>query len=314
MSSISLDRRLAEIGTDRPEYETPRNPLFPTDRPWPKCSSSEMFIWEAINHAGSHVLGAEWEGSEMDALDWPISPKRALEAARERRRKNWEAIKASSTVRNTAPAVPPINASKHYDQHLIARSRHAFQLRLGAEQSAWETNQAAVARIRRASDWLEQRFRDGIIKTFTRFTKLAAAPHEMPASEWFCDDTFTLRVLPGQYKRWYYQPQARQYDVYIFVERASLDAALKIVAEPSVTGMDMDSLSPFLRLALRVAREKNITADNTGGKKQVLIDAIAELKAEYGLEDDLGKVATENLATFIRWPDAKKGRASTNEG
>ena len=48
--------------------------LIPRIAERPKCSSAYLFIWDAMDLVGRAKFGGDWTGSELDVLDWPVSP------------------------------------------------------------------------------------------------------------------------------------------------------------------------------------------------------------------------------------------------
>lgn len=304
-------------------YLTPKRRIFPELNDVPRCSSELLFIWEAIEMVGQ-ALDADWDGTELKAHHWPLSPHDGDKQAGDSPRRASATLSrgpniprpystyvdsngvrrlVGDTVTSSAPEV----SEESWAEAIRIRSR-VYEEALQSEQQAWERNQAAVKRLRAACDWLDVRLRDDVLKGWTRLVCVASPPEMMTADQWFCD-TFKERFVPGQYKRWCQSP-LMQRDAYIFIDRATLEAALHVQAEPVVAGLDMNTLSPFLRLAIRVAHDLNISETNHGVKKEVVQDEIERLMVEYGLSDgDLGRTAKEYLATFVRWPKAKQGRA-----
>jgi hypothetical protein len=165
-----------------------------------------------------------------------------------------------------------------------------------AEQSLWEHNAAVIDRITRAADWLCTRFRDGKIQTYSRFVGIAADPRDMPASEWFCDDALSLRIRPGQYERWLYNPQPQKRPVYIFVDRATLNAEIAALAHSAllVSEADLSALPEPLKLAVAIAlRHPDIGAKDVGTREAFAATAWAERYPDTpspGYAEAIGKV------------------------
>ncbi len=238
-------------------YQTARRRYFPPIPAWPKLSSDKVFVWEALFLVGKAIFGDDWTESEWKALDWPTAPEVGVALAKKR---------ANDAVRSKAPQPTsgrgvrfefqpaPDSSMSQQHEHVIARREHVIKRLVDIEQAAWNENEKAIARIKRASDWLDERFRDGKIKTFTRFVSTAGAPLDMPPSEWFCDDALNKRIRPGQYDRWYYTAQPSKHPVYIFVDRAGLEVEIATLSHATllVKNTDLTQLPAPLKMAVNL--------------------------------------------------------------
>lgn len=226
-------------------YQTVRRQFFPPMVTRPKLSSDKLFVWDAVFLVGPCLLGDEWTGQEPDALDWPTSPEEG-EEAENRRVKD---VRAQAIVRGQRTgiqqALPPERPDRNStsDRELIV-----------AEQKLWNENQLALARIKRAADWLDDRFRNGVVRTYTKPVNRAVDPQNMPPSEWFCDDALNFRIRQGWYER-RDENQPNAHAVYIFVNRADLDREIAALAHAplKVADVDLSRLPPALRLAVDLA-------------------------------------------------------------
>jgi hypothetical protein len=289
-----------------------RPALFPNLAEWPKCSSSLVFIWEALNIAGKAIHGDGWSGAELDVLDWPISPRDQLIAAR-----RSEAEQRLRAPKNIYPASRPGIRRSREIEYRESYSEHMKDWWAQKLRPSWERNHSALDRLHRTAEWLHTRFREGEIGSSTRFVAGGGDPVPIPPSEWFCEGAFLKRFVPGRYDR--LLPRlSRVVAVYIFVDRSDLERAIAALALPQVVmsgtspaGLDVESLSPYLRLALFLAEK----FQNYTGKKQSILDEINVCAERFGLDNaTLGKEAREHLATFIRDPKYRLGRALKDGG
>jgi len=298
------------------DYETPRSPLFPVIDPIPRCSSAELFIWEALDNVGRVLHGSDWTGVELRALDWPVSPDDGVKAAKLGRSKKAEDLLTYHRIRpviqargfnrpedGEVGATTPVQQNDHVFRRAVYLRTMAADAAAAREQVAWEANQKARERLFVVVDWLERRFRDGIIKTYSRLVRTAAEPLEMPPSEWFVDNAFKDRFAPGQYRRWYYHPQVQQYDVYIFVHRAELEQAIALLpaGTPALGSVDLALLSPYLRFAIAFAQRYG---DNVNvWSKESVIEQIIEDWAEANPSDRMTATMAGRMASIVRIHD-----------
>lgn len=245
-------------------------PLRPAIAEWPACSSSLVFIWEAIQLAGKAKFGPEWAGDEIDALDWPVSPEQEMQNAAKARAARAAALAKlpGHVARTTFPA------ENNHNAHVLARGLHIAERlheRMAAHQQAkWESNQQALKRLQSTVAWLHERFREGEIATYARYVTGGYEPQLMPASEWYCEGAFETRFLTGEFERWTPTQPPRKFAVYLFVDRAGLDAAISKLAHAAlvVSQQDLAALPEPLKIAIRIAlADPSITAKTQGERE-----------------------------------------------
>lgn len=216
---------------------------------WPKCSSSLVFLWEALLIAGRAKFGADWTGQELNVLDWPVSPNSDSERQVEQEKKLAAQTRPALKLGSRSPPVPgSILLHEDFSSHVWAQRLYVYTR---TQQIAWEANRSALARLRETSQWLHDQFRNSLIPTFAREVGTPSEPVALPPNEWYCENTFASRFATGQYKRWLHQP-SRLTAVYIFVDHAALEAAISTLpnANAVFTTADLLNCSPYLRFAV----------------------------------------------------------------
>jgi len=311
------------------DYETQRWPLFPALHPMPVCSSAFLFIWEAIDLAGKSIYPDAWTGAERQVLVWPTSPKRGVEEARAERERTIASLKSEFGQHATTVEQPPRVLA--HNSHEIARDIHlkklAYAEAVAREQEKWEQNQAVMTRLETVGEWLDGCFRNGAVRTYSRFTTLPGEPIAMQPSDWFLEENFLKRMVPGKFHRVFFTTQPPQaLEVYAFVNRADLETVIaasrqpKIdgpapaqVKEASVIGIDQEALSPYLRLAIAVSAQQAISNANPSTTEALAAELIHRAP-DFGLavgskpSDDISQSFAVEIAKAIRWPSARAGR------
>lgn len=256
---------------------------------WPAAESSKIFILGAVAAAGAALHGENWTGREPVALRWPESPKDALARSR-------KPIPTSiSSNRLPLPRKTP--------KDLEAEDADAIK-----RQVAWVENGLAVARLMRAVNWLAQRCRDGDLKPYAR---PASGGEVMPmlASEWNIDDPFEQFVMKGGNRRRFISGgyASPPMESFVFFDRTELQEVLarEAGAKLEIGTVDLSRLSPFLRLAVRVAIEQGYFSDSATPKIAARAYQIEVLWNEYLPGVPFSPSAAEQLARFIGFPDAK---------
>ena len=221
---------------------------------WPKCSSSYLFVWEAIALAGKAMFGDRWTGGELAALDWPTSPNAAHESLiRAREIVAAHPPRRAATVGLRSPVVLQAVGNEDFSAHVL--ERHSFLVR-SKRQGEWEANQDALKRLRTCADWLHARFREAEVRTYTRMVGTPGEPVELQSSDWFCENAFTTRFVAGRFDRWLPR-MSRPVPVYIFVDREGMERAIATLshADAVVSVTDLSKCSPYLRFAVAFARK-----------------------------------------------------------
>lgn len=272
--------------------------LFAEFADTPKCSPAHLFIHDALQVAGKAIFGENWTGKELGVVDWPTSPDTAWQE--ERRQASLLRLAprpAARIVRSGRPA--PQTDKVQHSAHVL--EWHRYQHRK-TEMAAWTENQEALQRAREAADWLHLKFREESIATATRLTGAPGEPQEMPPSQWYCENAFEKRFLPGRYDRWL--PGAtKSLPVYIFVDRGQLEKAASTLphAEAIISDTDLSACSPFLRFAVGFSL-KHGDLINQWGQESVQ----EQIKDEWDAanpSDPMSKKMAERMSYVVRVHD-----------
>ena len=148
---------------------------------WPKASSDFASIFETITLIGPALFGAEWTGAELDAVNWPVSPRESHKlallssggGAPGGARRGWS--NPSKSIEFTLPREWTHQQNCHVTAWYIEK-----------RQSKWEQNMGAERRLREAVNWLAQRCRDGEIVSHARF-RSGGSLWPMASWEWNLD-------------------------------------------------------------------------------------------------------------------------------
>ena len=196
---------------------------------------------------------------------------------------------------------------------------HVLEWRLEQRQFKWEQNMQAGRRLREAVNWLAQRCRDGQLVSYARF-RTGGHLWPMAAWEWNVDDPLPKFVIEGGHKRYFSELKGTgPFEVYLFFTRAELVAAfnrLKL-APVIVPAADLSRLSPFLQLAVLLARKNEYYS-----KAQCETQAVREAEVRAVWSVALPDVpATENsvqlVARIMGFPDPvaiKRGQKARRSG
>jgi len=231
----------------------------------PKCASTHVFLWEALNLCGQALLGEDWTGDELNAISWPTSPITEREA---QKRKPTSAPPPPPINRRVNPdanqSLPPwMLENPQQQQHVLDWKLHSL---FEHHQARWEANQAAIRRMQQAVDWLHKKFRDGEIATFSRFETGGLDLLPLEPSDWFVENVLDNRFRQGGYKRIFLSKPATAHDVFIFVNKASLEREISTLPHTSlsISGTDISNLSPYLRFAVAFALRHGRELDGWG--------------------------------------------------
>lgn len=277
----------------------------PTDKgSWPKAPSRFVFIFEAINLAGSALFGDKWTGNELAVVKWGESPQAQIERLRQ---------------------APPIGggATGSYDSYSTRTQRrlpplaHVYEYWARKRQPLFEENNRATERLLDCVDWLAQHCRDGELKSFARLLD-GGSLMEMRAEEWNIDQPLSAFVVQGGGLRRCYELGMRSgpFQTLAFFDRQELLEALKREPDaPLIVGeADLSRLSPYLRLAVRVALEQGYFSKDECETREVreaevraawpdLISAIEAVPAMVGA-----------IAKVINFPDANAVKQGQSGG
>lgn len=253
-------------------------------REMPKCDASHMFLWEALDVAGRGLLGEEWTGTELNALDWKVSPYLAGQLAR----KASPNFPSRTTPRVTLPptlTIPnALDLLREPAQH-VADWRKGLNGRvLELRQARWEQNEAAIKRMHEAASWLHDRFRYNDVATSYRWEKGGLNLSKMEPAEWNIEGVMD-RFRHGGFKR-YFPHSGSHSDMFIFVDRASLEREVSKLGHAPllVAPDDFASLPEPLRLAIRIALARPELAE-AGDKERRNAVRPAWIEA-YGAESE----------------------------
>lgn len=281
--------------------------LFPAMSERPKCSSALTFVWDAMELVGRAKFGGDWTGAEFDALNWPISPDAAREQQAEQAKREAARPKfrpaAKVGLQPPAVAAPVLgvassalaNLQEDYSSHVWAWRADRYRAK---QQSDWEANQAYLSRLRVCADWLHERFRDGEIATYSRWVAIPDEPLTMPPSEWYCEQAFLGRFVPGRYDR-FTPGQRAKHAVYIFANLAQLERAVATLpqAEAIATAADLSACAPYLRFVVAFAI-KHASELSDWGKDSLW----RQIRDEWNLAnpgDDMPERTAKGAATIM---------------
>lgn len=276
--------------------------LLPVMAERPKCSSSYLFIWDAMELVGRAKFGDDWTGSELDVLNWPVSPIVERDQRQESFRKLFaqpQPMPALKVRKSSPPILMPSVLSENYSGH--ATTRLADQ-KLRERETVWAANVAALCRLRGSSNWLLEQFRNGQIRAFSRSVGKPGEPVAMPPDEWFVEDTFKTRFVAGRYDRWLPR-MTRPTPAYIFVDRAGIERAISTLANASavVTTTDLSACSSYLRFAVAFSLKYR---DNLGEWSRPAIEA--QLRQDWNMAnptDQMSPTMAERMSYVVKAPD-----------
>lgn len=210
---------------------------------WPKAPSKYVFIFDAINLAGTALCKADWTGKELAAVQWATSPRDNRIEARLPPARGGGARGSHSYGGLPSHNKPQLDFHVH---DWVAEQRQPF----------WEENCRALERLGRAVEWLAQQCRDGELISFAREMRGGEVYPMMP-SEWNVDAPLKEFVVTGGGRRSYYHMRSLRgpAECFVFFDRGNLQEVL--AREPNapliVSEADLSRLSPYLRLAVHVA-------------------------------------------------------------
>lgn len=312
----------------QPAYRTERKPIIDpkltTHREaWPKAESGKSFIFEAIEIVGKAKFGSEWTDKELQALNWPVQPREAHEksvrlapvnsggGAPGSSRRSYTHPPSIARLART-PSVVVAQILSKPDAHVLAFRRENL---VRAEQVAWEENQKARDRLLDAFEWLAQLCRDGEIVAYAR-PEVGGALYPMSSFEWNVEGALQHFVSKGSFKRFF--PEFKQaWSAYVFFNRDDLARITGTLSGASslFTEVDLASVSPYLRFAVRLAAAKGYTK-----RGAVTVDArradIEETWNEAFPDVPLSGKLKEALTTLTGWPDPdaiKRGQLGGNK-
>ena len=295
----------------QPAYKTNRKPLvdakFAVDRSsWPKADSGKASIFEAIYIAGSAKFGTDWTGNELQALDWPVQPQEAHDRS---------LLPAMLNSGGGAPGSRPSRSIARPDNGLLeqlARTPNAHvrdywaertKPLICAEQAAWVENKQARNRLSTTVEWLAQRCRDGQLVAYARLVG-GGTLFPMDPSEWNVENALQRFVCEGSFKR-YFREGAQTWSVYAFFDRAAIEAATATLANvPAfLSDLDLQRVSPYLRMAVKLALAKGYTSPESPDTQ-----AVREAEVRAAWQEAMPGVpqsekAIEAIAKVIGFPN-----------
>lgn len=305
-------------------YQTERKPIISfsdlrnRDR-WPKADSSKCSIFEAIEFVGTAIFGPDWSGEELHALEWPLPPNEA-EAQRLHKETTLAAINSGGGAK-LGPA--RTIAKAQFMQHVIDRQRHLYEIRraeaVEAEQALWAANRILSDRLTKAVDWIAGKCRDGELASSCRFLSggqlMAIERHE-----WNIEFPISRFLAKGCYSRWFVRTEpVKQWEVYVFFDQADLQRAVAFLAHAPVVVpvYAIDRLSPYLKLAVKLAIEKGYVSE-VHDETQPIREAEVRAAWSDALPDvPWSETAGQAIAKVMGFPNAnaiQQGRRARSAG
>jgi len=269
---------------------------------WPKAPSKYVFIFEAINLAGSALFAGVWTGKELAAVIWDESPRH-------------ERVQAHLPMARGAGAGGSYS-SQSMQHNPVARPKdfHVQDWRAEQRQPLWEENARALERLEQAVEWLAQRCREGELTSHYRRRTGGSNLVRMRDADWNLENPlFHFVIYGGTRRRSGAAKPSSLIDSYLFFEKAELLAAIEQepAAQLVVREWDLSRLSPYLQLAIRVALARKYFA-----RANCETQAIREAEVEGAWPDLISDIEAvpsmvTAIARVINFPDAdaiKKGR------
>lgn len=278
-----------------PKYRIIKSPDATNKECWPKAPSKYVFIFEAINIAGSALFADDWTGKELAVVHWVESPKAERARARLPLGKGGGA-RGSHSFKNASIPLP-----RHKDFH-------EQDWRAEQRQPIWEENGRALERLEQSVEWLAQRCRDSVLTAHARLKDVGGNLYPMRAGEWNVESPLFHFVINGGRKRLFSQLKySGPFESYLFFDKAELLDVLK--REPDaqllVGEADLSRLSPYLQMAVRMALRHGYTSreacDSTPVREAEVRSAWSELLPDVPFS---GK-ALQAIAKVIGFPDSK---------
>lgn len=297
------------MAAQKPYYQTDRKPLIGLlglmDRThWPKADSSKCSIFEAIELTGKAMLGVDWTGNELGSLDWPMAPA----VAEEIYQKNLQRQVSVPSSISSRPGIriPGLEGpSEHVAAYFRHRAKAARAEAVRAEQGLWDANRELVGKLGKVVEWIATKCRDGELASYCRFVA-GGRLGVIESHEWNVDHPISRFLSNGSYNRWFLNLQPpKQWSVYVFFDRDNLQHTLARLAHSPlmIPTTDLDRLSPYLRLALKLAVAKgyfSAAADETQPIRE------AEVKAAWNeaMPDvPCSDTATQAVAKVMGFPN-----------
>jgi hypothetical protein len=200
--------------------------------------------------------------------------------------------------------------SPPYRQHVIDRIDHIYETRraeaVASEQALWEENHVLASRLTNVFDWIAGKCRDSELASFCRF-KTGGQLMPIEPHEWNIEFPTARFLAKGSYSRWFVTVQPpKQWDVYLFFDRANLQRAIANLAHaPVVVPVHaIDALSPYLKLAVKIALAKGYVSEADDETQPV---REAEVKAAWdeALPDvPWSETAGQAIAKVMGFPNA----------
>jgi hypothetical protein len=171
-----------------------------------------------------------------------------------------------------------------------------------SEQLAWTENQKAFDRLSDSFEWLAQRCRDCDIVAYARL-EVGGALYPMTPFEWNVEGALEHFVSKGSFKRFF--PQFKQaWSAYVFFDRNELIRVAGTLSGASaiVSDVDLESVSPYLRFAVRLAVAKGYAKPGAVTADARRADIEEKWKDAFPDVPLSGKLR-EALTTLTGWPD-----------
>lgn len=301
-----------------PAYKTLRKPLinakFANDRSgWPKADSSKAFILEVICIVGGAKFGAEWTGREVQAQDWPLQPQEAHDRSLSRAMLNSGGGAPGSRPRSLHQSNNPLleQLAKTPDAHVRDYRAERTRQLVRAEQADWVENQQARDRLSATVEWIAQRCRDGELIGYVRLVA-GGTLYPMEPSEWNVENALQKFVCEGSFKR-YFRGAAQPWTVYAFFDRAAVEKATATLANAPafLSDLDLQRVSPYLRMAVKLALAKGYTSPESPDTQ-----AVREAEVRAAWHDSMpdipqSKKAVEAIVKVIGFPNPTAIRQGT---
>jgi hypothetical protein len=198
-----------------------------------------------------------------------------------------------------------------------SRHRGRYDVAASAWQAFTKENDAARGRLTRVIEWIVDAARHGDLTTYLRIADIdrrAGFYREAPGGFWDVGDIVEARFRNGHLEYVSedsdpHLPADQVEDVFIFFGAESLSRSLATMVSPARVPEEAVGLhlSPYMRLALAVIRDRSISLENQGKIADVK-DAVFRLAPHFGLDPAEAKTLMGYIATIVREPISQKGR------
>lgn len=288
-------------------HPNPRIAFWSRPELWPDDTPTHAFLARVVQHIGQLLFGDVWTGQEPATdLNSPLPKQLSIAVNHADLVRGCHILhEHDETYRKRCPVL-----SFELGQ-LPLPSEHEWARAVGIDAEMQRTAELAFRRYLGVCSDLATNFAAGIIGTATRDVD-GGFIFDEPKELWYTEfklgrfGTCQLDVSKP------FSSKITTHGRYIFVDRLSLDAALRSLDQALPESAGSEAV-PYFSSYLRCMADVSVAMKLTPNDQRKKLELVEEIPKHWKGPGKLSEMDIDKMATFLREPEHKKGRGRSRK-